>query len=172
LRKIKLIDSLTINLQIDKEEFVKRLSSVTDNYSLNGISDFFDTFSSSKNEFKGQVDLNGFKIKRRRRFFDTNMNFALITGTFSESNDGLIIDTEINGFHSFIIIFYLILIIFYSCIFVGLVCSTNALELLAIPFLLVHGLFMFSIPYFTIRRGIKRIKYELEREFFYLTKNA
>jgi preprotein translocase subunit YajC len=40
----------------------------------------------------------------------------------------------------------------------------------AIPFIFIHAVFMFGIPYFMMRRSARKMKHDLEREFFYLTK--
>lgn len=93
LKRLKLIDSMTTTLQISKVEFVNRLNEITDQGSTGIFSDSFDIFSSSKNEFKGQVNFDNFKIKRRRRFFDTNMNIAVANGTLIENNGQLTIET-------------------------------------------------------------------------------
>lgn len=170
LKRLKLIDNMTTTLLTNKVEFVKRLNEITDEGSIGIISETFDIFSSSKNEFKGQVTLDNFKIKRRRRFFDTNINFAVANGFFVESNGQLNIETEINGFNNFFIVFYIFLIIFYSIFIFVLFNENDNGGLIAIPLLLVHGLFMFAIPYLMIKRSVKRLKYELEREFYYLTK--
>lgn len=169
LRKLKLIDNMTTTLRISKAEFVARLLNIIDEGSTGMFLDTFDAFSSSKNEFKGQVNYDGFKLKRRRRFFDANMGTAIANGTFFESNGELIIETEINGFNGFFIVFYIFLIIFYSLSILG-VSTSKDIDFVAVPFLLLHGTIMFAIPYFMMRRSVKRLKYELEREFFYLTK--
>lgn len=171
LKRLKLIDNMTTTLPISKVEFVNRLNEITDSSSTGMMSDTFDVFSSSKNEFKGQVNVDGFKLKRRRRFFDTNMNFAVAQGIFSIDNDQLKVETEINGFKNFFILFYVFLIIFYSIFIFGFIGSANGVEFIAIPFILIHGTIMFGLPYFIMRRSVKRMKYELEREFFFLTKS-
>ena len=171
LRRLKLLDSLTTTLPISKHEFVDRLSKITDNGTTGMFSDPFEAFSTSKNELKGEVDYDGFKLKRRRRFFDTNMNLAVATGSFKENNGQLIIETEISGFNNFFLVFYFFLLIFYSVFMFGFLRDGRNTDLIAIPFLLLHATFMFAIPYFMMRRSVKRLKYELDREFFYLTKN-
>ena len=171
LKRIKLIDSMTTTLQTSKVEFVNRLKEIIDEGNTGMMSDTFDVFLSSKNEFKGQINFNSFKVQRRRRVFDTNMNFAVANGTFTENNGQLTIETEINSFNNFFIIFYAFLIIFYSIFFLDFLDSDNNGEFIAIPFILLHGTFMFGLPYFMMRRSVKRLKYELEREFFYLTKS-
>lgn len=171
LKRFRLIDSMTTTLQISKVEFVNRLNEITDQGSTGIFSDSFDIFSSSNNELKGQVNFDNFKIKRRRRFFDTNMNLAVANGTFIENNGKLTIETELNGFNNFFILFYVLLILFYSFFIFSFIGSDNNGEFIAIPFILLHGTFMFGLPYFMMRRSVQRLKYELEREFFYLTKS-
>lgn len=171
LKRLKLIDRMTTTLQTSKVEFFNRLNEVTDAGSTGMMSDTFDVFSSSKNEFKGQVNFDSFKIKRKRRFFDSNMNLAVANGTFAESNGKLTIETEIIGFNNFFIVFYVFLIIFYSIFIFGFLFSSKSGGFIALPFILLHGAFMFGVPYFMMRRSVKRLKYELEREFFYLTKS-
>jgi hypothetical protein len=168
LKKLKLIDHLTMELNISRNEFVNKLKKVVDKGDIGFFSDIFDGFSSSNNELKGQVDYNGFKIKRRKRFFDTNMNFAFADGIFNEQNGTLKIETEINGFSGFFIPFYIILIIFYSIFILAIGNSGNNERYFAIPFLIFHATLMFGIPYFMMRRSVKRLKYELEREFYYI----
>ena len=171
LIKLKLIDFLTTNLPINKTTFLQRLSLVTDEGNIGMFSDSFDAFSSSKNELKGHVNSDGFKLKRRKRFFDTNMNMAIAEGKLIEKNDQLTVETEINGFNNFFILVYVFLIIVYSLIIFDVSGSDNNGEFIAIPFLILHGTLMFTMPYFMMRRSVKKLKYELDREFFYLTKN-
>lgn len=170
LRKLKLIENFTTCIEINKIDFIEKLSTITDKGSFGMFSDSFDAFSSNKKEYKGQIDLNGFKLKRRRRFFDNNGSFAIVNGTFHEENGHLTIYSEINGFHNFFIFFYVVLIIFYSSTFIGTFISEGNIKFFMIPFFILHGTFMFLVPYFIMKRSVKRIKYELEREFFYLTK--
>ncbi|MDX1829044.1 MAG: hypothetical protein R3342_13470, partial [Lutibacter sp.] len=63
--------------------------------------------------------------------------------------------------------------VFYS-IFIGAFFMADNIEGnapgFALPFIFIHATFMFGIPYFFMRRGAKRMKHELEREFYYMTK--
>ncbi len=173
LKKIKLIEHLTTDIEIQKNEFVSKLKQHVDQGSTGMFSDTFDFFSSSENEYKGQVGYEGFKIKRRRKIFDMNMNLAVASGTYRQNNEKLIIETEINGFNGMMIPFYVFAILFYS-IFIGAFFMTDNFEGngagFALPFIFIHAAFMFGIPYFIMRRSTKRMKHELEREFYYMTK--
>ena len=163
LKKINLIDHLTTELPISKISFADRLHAIVDEGSMGFFSNPFEAFSSSKNEFKGNVNYDGFTIKRRRKFFDTSANFAIATGTFSEQNGKLFVETEINGFGKFFILFYIIIILSYSAISLSILLNSNNNEepFFVLPFLLLHALLMCGIPYFLMRRSVKRLKYEL-----------
>lgn len=173
LKKLKLVDYLVTELEISQHDFVNRLKANVDEGSTGMFFNSFEAFSSSKNEFKGQVGLNDFKIRRRRRFFDMNMNLAVASGTYEQSDSLLIISTEINGFSGMMIPFYVLLVVFYS-IFVILFLTADDIDgnmdFFALPFFIIHATFMFGGPYLMMRRSVSKMKHELEREFYYLTK--
>lgn len=173
LIKIKLIEYLTTEVEIQKSEFITTFKRHVDEGSTGLLSDTFDIFSSSKNEYKGHVGFDGFKIKRRKRLFDMTMNLAAASGSYKQKNEKLIIETEINGFSKMMIPFYLFAIVFYS-LFIGMFFMVDNIDGntvgFALPFFFIHAAFMFGIPYFMMRRSTKRMKHELEREFYYMTK--
>ena len=80
LKKIKLIDHFTTEVPLERSQFVSRFEKQVDYGDLDMFSDMFEVFSSSKNEYKGHVNNEGFKIKRRRKLFD--MNSAVASGEF------------------------------------------------------------------------------------------
>jgi len=172
LRKLKLADSLTTELEITKQEFVTRLKENVDEGTTDAFSDMFDIFTSSKNEYKGRVGLDHFEIKRRAKFFDSSMNLAVAKGTYRQKDQILIIDTEINSFVSFMWLFLIGITFIYSIFFLTMLTSyiQDDESLLGFPFLIFHATFMYGIPYFIMRRSTSRLKYDLEREFHYLTK--
>jgi hypothetical protein len=170
LRKLRLIDHLTIKLPISKTDFVNKLNEITEISSTRIFYDAFDLFFSSKKEFKGQIDLQGFELRRRRRLFDNNVNMAIANGTFSENNEQLNIDVDINGFNNIFLVFYIFLIIFYLFIFFNILNSERRNDFTVILIMLIPVTFSFLFPYFMMRRSVERFKYELERELFYLTK--
>lgn len=173
LQKLKLIDYFQTELDIKKNDFVSKLREQVDEGSTSTFSDTFDVFSSSKNEYKGEINQDSFKIKRRRRFFDMNINMAVAIGTYKQKDDLLIINTEINGFQGVMIPFYIFCIIIYSVFIVGFFSADNIggnAPGFTFPFILMHAAFMMGLPYLMMRRSTKRLKHELEREFYYLTK--
>ena len=175
LTKLKLIDQVNIQLEIEKHIFVEKLKQIVEEKDLGSLSGFMEVFSSDKREYKGHVDLSGFKIKRKKKLFDMNQLYlTTLIGNFTQKGKILEIDTKINGFNKSFIPFYIFLFLFYI-VFIFIALNTGSgdsiFPLAVIPFIFIHGLFMAGIPYVMMRRGVKKIKYELERDFFYLTKN-
>lgn len=175
IKRLKLIDHISIELNIHKNDFVDKLKLHVDQRDIGWFSDSFDAFSSSENVYKGYVGYDGFKIKKRRRFFDINMNIAVAEGRYRQTNDKLIVDTEINGFNSILIPFFVLIPIIYlfAIIFVISIGSfKNHVFLIAIPFIIIHGIIMVGLPYLLARRSVQNLKRELEREFYFIIKNG
>lgn len=172
--KIKIIDHLRTELDIQKEDFVKILKKNVDEGDFGLFFSGFDMFSSSKNEFKGFVDFDNFKIRKRRAFLDVNFNTAIAKGSFKQDKDKLVITTEINSFSGIMIAFYAFAILIYLMFIISFFASAfNDItsDPFVIPFVIIHAAFMLGIPYLIMRRSTKRLKYDLEREFYYMTKN-
>jgi hypothetical protein len=169
LKKLKLIQPFSLSLNVTKQKFVSELSKITEPSELRVFSGYFEIFNSNNKEFKGKVSSSGFKIRRKFKMFDAKNTAAIAEGNYNEKEDRLIIEGTINGFHNFFYIYYGFLIIFYSIFIINTIMNDD-ITIFIFPFISLHGLAMFIIPYFVIRRSVNRLKYELEREFFYLTK--
>ena len=174
LKKIGLIDRLSINLNIDKREFGHALKDNVEEGNIGWFSDFWDAFWPGKKEYKGHVGFDSFEIKRKRRFFEINTMNATVKGRYRQDNDELVVDAEINGFTDRMVLFLIVAISFYF-FFAGIIIFSGEPpgEVLPIlfPALFIHFLFMLGIPYFMARRSVKRLKYDLERELYFLTRN-
>jgi len=173
LKKLKLVDHLTTELEIQKNEFVIKFQKQVEQANIGLFSDYVDIFSSNKKAYKGQVSMYHFKIKRKQKLFDQTINTAIAQGNFEQSGSTLIIETEINGFRNGLIPYYIFLTIFYPLFISGFFFSAiedGSILFFFVPFILLHATIMFGGPYFMMRRSIKRMKHNLEREFFYLTK--
>lgn len=167
LKRLGLIVDHQMELPVEKARFVSILRENVDRGG--GV---FEAFSANSNVFKGSVDLSGFELKKRRRLFGRRHNLTKATGTFSQLGDTLRVDTRINGFHWSMTIFYVLLILFYG-FFLGGFLLTDAFSGSDMPpflpfFFLLHAAIMVVIPYFLMKSGVKQMKHELEREFFYL----
>jgi hypothetical protein len=170
LKKLKLIESFTTELNISRSEFIERLRAITDKGDTNIFADMRDALSFCNNEFKGQIHYAGFELKMRKEMFEPNLNMAVATGTIHERDGHVWVETEIDGFHDFFIVYYVGLTAFCIIFIISMMNSDSAIGLAPSLFLLFIALLMFAIPYFLIRYDVKRLKDELERAFFYWRK--
>lgn len=79
LTKLKLIEDFSTTIKMEQNAFYVRFKSCVDEGNRL-FSNAFDVFSRSKNEFKGHVAPDNFKIKRRSRLFEMNPNLAVAQG--------------------------------------------------------------------------------------------
>ena len=171
LTRLNLLKTTIIELSIEKYNFISIVKSNIDEKELGLFSDMTDVFYSSEAEYKGHIDSYGFKLKKKRKFFDYNMNLAIAKGHFNQQGDTLKINVEINGLSNQMVPFFVLIPIFYLFFIATTLLADDAASIVMIPFLLLHGLFMLGIPYFMMRRSIKRMKYELERDFYFMIRN-
>lgn len=172
LKKIKLIDSLTLEFEITKEEFSEKLKENITKSDLGMFSDMFEMFSSDDNDYKGYVNYDSFEIKKRKRMFERNMNFSKITGKFYQNGRNLTVENEINGFPKGFILFYIFTPIFYI-FFISLFFTENnsdgdSFSYFLYFFISIHAFLMLGIPYFMMKKNIKKTKKNLEKDFFFM----
>ncbi|MGH2666998.1 hypothetical protein [Flavobacterium sp.] len=175
LRKIKLLDNITIELDSTKNDFIRGFQKNVDESDLNLIDSFFEALTFSKNEYKGTVDNSVFKLRRRRKIFDNSRSFAVAEGTMKEKEGKLVLETDIKGFHSSMKFFYVFLFVIYLVFLTTIILTFLFNEeaeapLFIFPIFFIHALLMLGIPYFIMRRSVSRMKYELERDFHFWTK--
>jgi len=173
LSRLKLIDTMVTELSVPRDRFASKFRSLVDEGSLDVILSTFEVFDSSKNEYKGHVGINDFKIRRRRKLFDARGGLTIAAGTFREKGDQLVIETEITAMTGFIIFFYSLALFVYAGFFIAILADIgNDSHLFFLPILIAHALFMLAIPYFMMRRAVRKMKYDLEREFHYIANVA
>lgn len=171
LKKLDLIQEIEIELLISKSDFTRKFRENVDESDL-GFEPF-EVFTSSKNEYKGNIENTGFALKKRRKLFDSNYSFAKATGTLVQETDKLIAKTEISVFQKKMLFFVGFLLFFYAIFLSSIFLSDdNFPKFFILPFLLFHAALMLGIPYFMMKRSVKRMAYDLERDFHYwVTKN-
>lgn len=173
LRKLKLIDNFHIELNTTKNDFITKFSANVDYGETGFFSDPFEAFASSKNEYKGKINYEEFEIKRRKKLFDFSGSFAKAKGNFLEEGNILILEGEINAFNPIYIPFFIFGLIFYLIFFSAIIImgiNNEGFPLLFLPFIILHACLMFGIPFFIMRRSVKKLKYDLEREFYFIIK--
>ena len=171
LSKIKFKDELITTVKIQKGSFVDKLSKSVDHSNFGYFPDLSDLFSSSDNIFKGEVSLSGFKLKRKIKFAEMNSNMVIASGKYIQDHENLIITTNINGFQKKMILYFAFLILFYLVFIFAFLFSEflgATTQIIFFPALILHGAFMLGIPYFMIKSSVKKMKYNLEREFHYI----
>lgn len=170
LRKIKLIDSLTVELKGNKSDFIRKFRQNVEESDLSYSDSFFEVFKSSPNEYKGNIDNHVFALRRKAKLFDTNRNFAVVEGKMTEKSDKLILEADIKAIRKsmkFFFIFFILvfIIIITGAIIVPIMTGKDALPLGVLPFVFLYMLIIIAVPYFRTRRSITRMKYDLERDF-------
>ena len=167
LRKLNLVEEYTFEMNAQLSEVVDKLKRNIDDFDFNIVNLLFEPFNSGNNRFKGKVDLKGFEIKHRREFFNYNISIPIVKGRFIEKNNALVIETEINGLRRGYVLFsgLLFLTIFFLLIIVS---STKFNFLKLAPIFAPFFLGVTLIPYFFIINGIRRMKHEIEREFYFI----
>lgn len=173
LERLKLVDYLTMELPIGKNTFVQRLKMNVDPDDNRTFFPAFEACSSSTNEYKGTVTSDSFKIRRRIRLFEFAPNLVVAKGNFRQNDNSLVIESRIKGLPNYFIYLWGFLIVLYVFFLVVGISSDSFGDMKwFVPiFLAIHAVFMLGIPYFLARRAVSRMKYELEREFYYMTKD-
>ena len=157
---------------MEKREFVRKLMMSVDQANLGSFISPFEAFSSSKNEYKGMVTYDSFKIRRRRRLFEMGVISPVAEGHFRQKDDVLVIESRIKNFRGFFVPIIFLIMLFYVAFLVSFISSDVpvAIRWIFVPFIFIHAGLMLGIPYFIMRRAVSRMKYELERDLYYLTK--
>jgi hypothetical protein len=170
LRRIGLLDNLTLELPINKSDFVNTLRL---NIDEEPQSDIVDIFLKSKNIYKGTVNNDGFVLKRKRKFFEMNPHSRKIKGTLIQKTDKLVVNIEISAFNFLMIPMVLFIVMIYV-IFIVMLLTGNVdgmKGLWGLPFILFHAAFMLGFPYFALRRGLRSTKYDIERDLYFIMKD-
>jgi hypothetical protein len=173
LEKYKLIDYHTTELEIDKMEFVKRLRKAVDEGSTGAIGNPFEAFSSSDNDFIGQVTSDKFEFRRRRKMFEPKVRMAYVTGKYVQERDRLIITSKIYGIGKALKVFFIAIAGFYLLFTILILFASTTdsdFPFFIALFIIPHAALMFGIPFFMARYAVRRMKKDLEREFHYIAR--
>jgi hypothetical protein len=171
LTKLKLVDYHEFTLPVDKNHLVNKLKANVDRGSTSNFLSGLEMFSSSKNEYKGEVLADSFHLRKRPKMFDMNsMTSAKAKGILNEVANGTQVNLEINGFTGQFKPFLILVPIIYI-IFIIAFLSSDTFPAFGLVFILVHGVFMLGMPYMFMRRSISRLKYDIERDMYYMVRN-
>lgn len=168
LRKINLIEDIHFILSISKTDFIQKFKENVENSNL-GIDIFegFEAFSSNEKIYKGNITDRKFEIKRRIKLFETNQTNAIAKGNFKEINNRLHFAVEINGFKKSMFFFLALIFLFYGIFLSNFIFVKTEFPSIILPIMLAHALFMLGIPYFIMKKSVKKMQYDLKRDFHY-----
>lgn len=162
LKNIGLLDTLNIELNINRIELIEKLWKITYKTNTSFISLERDTAIPTRFEYRGMIDNNGFTLKKRIRLFDINLNNPVFRGKISDQNDRTFASIEIvpSAFQIFSSV--MILCFFLIAIYITLQATEKDFYFLAFTIIIT------IMQYFTLKRGIRRGKYDFERELIYI----
>ncbi|AYA38038.1 hypothetical protein D3Y59_13905 [Hymenobacter oligotrophus] len=169
LRKLKLVHDMVLSLPIEQEQFITRLASATEQRPSSPRYSAVEANYSFNREFTGNVGPDWFTIRRRARSFERNsLTLIKVEGAVLSAEDGCVVKLELNAFHPLFYALYGMLFIFYAFLVIQALDSKPTLLLVA----LLHASIFVVLPYLLMRRLLSKMKHYLEREFFFLTRQA
>lgn len=167
LRKQKLIDSISLNLNCDNSTFIEKFRKHIKESDL--AYNFFESYQDTKYIYKGNISNSTFKIQKIRSFVG-NKHFAVATGEIIENNDSIKIEMKINGINSLMKKILFIKSLFFLFIFtLALFALINDGSLFIIIFF-IPVILEYGIIFFMIKSSVKSFKQEIEREFYFWLK--
>ncbi len=157
LKILGLIEKLKIELDIEKTEYIKSLRSKV----VRNQSESFCFFQSKEKIYEGYVLQDSFEIR-------INGNPAIAFGTFEEGEKFLIVNIEIRAFNNYGTLFGILVVTFqvFLVSFIFLFSKWEEhLGIFTIPFILINALIWLVLPYFSLRRSMKRLAFEIKKDF-------
>ena len=174
LRKVKLIENFNIETPLLTTDLVKRMDIILHK----DKSSFFVGDYSSKSQFVGNVDVEGFEIRKSLINLGSDKVLVKAFGSFLDLKDKTKVNIEIIGFDPFMKFFYgglsFFLILILSAFLLSIFNSDfknnipNPEYAFLINLLLLIILFLYT--YYLMRKSMKNMRHDLERELHYLTK--
>lgn len=161
LKNIGLHDNLNFELNINRTELIEKLWKITYKTNTSFISLERDSAIPTRFEYRGMIDNYGFKLKKRTRLFDINLNNPVFHGNISDQNDRTFVSIEIVP--SVFQIFNSVIILCFFLIAVFTILKTTEKD----PYFLAFTTTITVMQYFTLKRGITKGKYDFERELIY-----
>ncbi len=126
-----------------------------------------DIFLSSQPEYYGRFDGQSFTIRKKKRFFVSLSNLALIEGRYFHEGESTRVIFYISSFNGIMKFFAVMLACCYLIGFLFLCFSTAFKEWGLIPFAFLagHAVILFSIFYIILRRSVSKVFYQIDLDF-------
>jgi hypothetical protein len=166
--KLELKRQVNIDLNISKEEFFVGLKKIMKSESESPLFSGLEIFLSDDMPFFGKFTDIGFTLRGRRVAGKSVRHLAIAKGVVEEKEKGLSISIEINAFRgrhrlALVLLGALYVCLFLVSLFVG-VFKLQVDALLSLVFILLHGMFMISIPVFLLSKAARILEQDLVHE--------
>lgn len=161
IKRLKLENQFSLTTDMDKTAFLSLLKDSIDEDT--GLQ-FFESINLKLKPYKGFISSNGFKLKRRRRAFESNNEMARITGTLKSDLRHTEVITHI-GYPEFTIKAISGLMLLVYTVVLGVVLTVDVGEIpVWMPLLIVgHFLLIFGILFFVLRYQIRTSTKKIRR---------
>ena len=157
IKVLNLKESVLINLNYDKTEFLTKLKEIID-YDEGILKD--ELYHSDK-KYIGKIDSENFTLRKKRRFMNPRMISSSANGKIVEFKDQISLEIEVNGTDEIANLALIAGPIFFLCFTIGIIVKeTYPLLIIIIP---ISILFLI-LPRIKIKKDLSKFKSELVNE--------
>ena len=168
LTSIKIIQNQVLELEVSKKDFIRAFKHNVGEEKIELYDIIEKAFQIKKGNYVGEIDLNGFYIKKRNHYLDTDKNTCTVKGQLKQTGKTLKIETNIQGVSYFKLAIYTIFTVGYC--YMIFASSQNIINktgnyFFIFLYIIFHSSIIFGLPYFIITNRIKRMKTEINLSF-------
>jgi hypothetical protein len=172
LDKFTISERVQFTLPVSKQHFVEKLTLQLDKLDTPlprfGFLSLFRKVAAIERPYIGIVQNDTFDIRQKTNIITYRNMPCYIHGAFREENNQVIIDVELCSK-----LFYsekwghwgLYAVLLLYCIFLFAAFTTHFFSVI---FILIHAFLMFRILFFVGKRNVQQLKYELERDLYFM----
>ena len=170
--QLGLLKELELTYEVSQKTFIDLLEKNLDKDRYNP----FEVFTSSHFKYKGTIETDGFRVKKKRRLFDSKTGWISATGKLEEKGNKLSINLAIIGWNHYMTIVYVFILIY--CVFAfstwldmnEMQSLTKWLFLLFI--MLLHTALLLLAPIILLRKSVKSLAETLPKDLSHLVKHG
>ncbi|WP_028873215.1 hypothetical protein [Psychroserpens burtonensis] len=154
-KKLKLVDSLVFEYDIEPKEFQKRIKQIVDEETPI----LLDELYRSKKIFCGKVGDNKFTLRKKRKFMNLNIQSSNAVGILSVENQKTKLNVKIFGYDEISTLAIIIGPIFFLILFsVIIIKKAYPALILFVPIATLILIF----PYYIMKKNMKTFRIELK----------
>lgn len=174
LKKLKVIDILQFELDIQLEDFVEKLNSTVDKEKTGAFARSDRYYSKSKSMYIGEVGTDQFIIREAARGLKLGTispKLGHVTGSLEQRDSRLIVNAVLKGYGrriklvlKMVFIFYLVTFLTFSLLFILNTRIPSMILTFSIMLLIQIGFVSFLTILF-MRDAVAKLKYKLPEQF-------